>query len=155
MSTRRAGWRTVLMNLLLAGLGVAVLVLLYAFVSRTLWSPPDPIRPDNTADLTGDIIQVEVRNGCGVRGLAEQMRTFLITAGFDVVEVGNHTSFNEPRTLVVDRVGNAAAAQQIAEALGLPPDRVVQDVRQDYFLDVSIIIGQDYTSLPLFQQEPE
>jgi hypothetical protein len=155
MSTQRAGWRTLWMNLLLTGLGVAVLVLLYAFVSRTLLPPPDPTRDDNPAALTGDIIQVEVRNGCGVAGLAEELRTFLIDAGFDVVWVGNHTSFNEPKTLVVDRVGNPAAAREVAEALGLPPERVVEDIGTDYYLDASVIIGQDYASWPPFQKEDD
>ena len=155
MSTQRAGWRTVLMNLLLAGLGVIVLALLYAFVGRALLPPSDPTRADNPTDLPGDIIQVEVRNGCGVPGLAEELRTFLIGAGFDVVWVGNHTSFNEPKTLVVDRVGNPAAAREVAEALGLPEERVIEDIGTDYYLDASVIIGQDYASWPPFQEASE
>ena len=153
MSKRRAGWTHVFFNVMLVGLGLAVLVLLYALVLRNVSPGVDASREANPAGLVGDIIQVEVRNGCGVSGLAESMTQFLRHEGFDVVEVGNYTSFNQAKTLVVDRVGNLEAAQKVAAALGLSDDRVVQEIRQDYFLDASVVIGQDYETLAPFARE--
>ena len=150
MASQRTGLGNILFNLMLVVLGLVVMVLLYAFVSRSFTSSPDSIRTDNPGDLVGDIIQVEVRNGCGVTGLAAEMTQFLRGEGFDVVEVGDYTSFNEPKTLVIDRVGNLEAARQVAASLGLPEDRVIQEIRQDYFLDASVVIGQDYATLPPF-----
>ncbi|HMB94035.1 MAG TPA: LytR C-terminal domain-containing protein [Rhodothermales bacterium] len=150
MASQRTGLGTVLFNLMLVVLGLVVVVLLYAFVSSSFTSTPDPTRDANPGDLVGDIIQVEVRNGCGVTGLAAEMTQFLRGEGFDVVEVGDYTSFNEPKTLVIDRVGNLEAARQVAASLGLPEDRVIQDIRQDYFLDASVVIGQDYATIPPF-----
>ena len=143
--------RAVFFNAMLVGLGLAVLVLLYALVSRNV--SVDAAQEANPAGLIGDIIQVEVRNGCGVAGLAESMTQFLRRQGFDVVEVGNYTSFNQTKTIVVDRVGDLAAAKKVAVAIGLSEDRVVQEIRQDYFLDASVIIGQDYEMFAPFAHE--
>ncbi|MFQ5571978.1 MAG: LytR C-terminal domain-containing protein [Rhodothermales bacterium] len=153
MSKQRAGWTNVLFNLALGGLGLAALVLLYALVTRSFSPPADATREDTTTGLVGDIIQVEVRNGCGIAGLGAKMTHFLRQGGFDVVEVGNHTSFNQAKTIVVDRVGDLESAKKVARAIGLSEDRVVQEIRQDYFLDASVIIGQDYATLVPFEDE--
>lgn len=147
MGKRRTGWSNVVLNVTMVALGLAVLVLLYALIrSNVLPSAPT----SGEVEPGEDIIQVEVRNGCGVSGLAEGMRAFLIQEGFDVVEVGNYTSFNQPQTLVIDRVGNLEAARRVAASLGLSEEQVKQELRQDYFLDASVIIGQDYATLPPF-----
>jgi hypothetical protein len=39
----------------------------------------------------------------------------------------------------------------VAEALGLPPERVRREVRRQYYLDASVIIGDDYKQLRPFQ----
>ena len=151
MSAQRAGWSSWLFNLMLLGLGAVVVFLLYAFVARSFFPAETPLREDNPGALVGDIIQVEVRNGCGVTGLAAELRAHLRRTGFDVVAVGDHTSFDQAKTIVVDRVGNPEAARKVAAALGLPEDRVVEEIRADYFLDASVIIGQDYASWEPFK----
>ncbi|GIV58404.1 MAG: hypothetical protein KatS3mg042_1317 [Rhodothermaceae bacterium] len=133
--------------------GLAVLVLLYALASRFLFPRVDPTREANPAGLVGDIIQVEVRNGCGVSGLAARATHYLRDHGFDVVEVGDHTRFDEPYSLVIDRVGDLEAARKVALVMGIPEERIRQDIRPDYFLDASIIIGQDYARLKPFHDE--
>lgn len=97
-----------------------------------------------------DIYQVEVRNGVGVQGVAERMRTFLRSKGYDVVGVGNHPSFDVEETIIIDRIGNLYIARQVAASLGLPPDRIQQDVRSEFHLDVSVILGKDYGIIPPF-----
>jgi hypothetical protein len=150
MSTSPSGWSNAALNVALVALGVLVLVLLYSFVSRSVLPRTDATREANPTDLVGDVMQVEVRNGCGVEGLAARMRHFLQRNGFDVVEVGDHTTFDEPRTLVIDRVGDLEAARKLARALGVPEGQVVQEIRTDYYLDASVIIGHDYQTLPPF-----
>ncbi len=99
---------------------------------------------------TADMYQVEVRNGVGVNGVAERMREYLRSKGYDVVGVGNHRSFDIEKTIIVDRIDNLAIAQQVAASLGLPHDRIRKDVRDEFHLDVSIIIGKDYGIIPPF-----
>lgn len=140
------------LNAVLVVGGVATAVLLYAFVTRVFLSSPSPERPSGSPELVGKIIQVEVRNGVGVANLAERATTYLRDRGFDVVDVGNSSSFDQERSVVIDRVGNREAARRVAEALGLPADRVRQEVRRHYYLDASIIIGHDYKQLRPFRR---
>ena len=149
MGKRRTRWSNVVLNVTMVVLGLAALVLLYALIRSNVLPSPETT---GEAEPGSDIIQVEVRNGCGVSGLAEGMRQFLRQEGFDVVEVGNHSSFNQAQTIVVDRVGNLEAARRVAASLGLSEDRVSQELRQDYFLDASVIIGKDYATLPPFAE---
>mgnify|MGYP000358916702 CR=1 FL=1 len=141
------------LNAALVAGGLAVAVLLYAVASRAFVSPPSPERPaDDTTALVGSVIQVEVRNGAGIDGLAARTTQFLRDSGFDVVDVGNYASFDQQQSVVIDRVGNMDAARKVAEALGLPPSRVRQEIRRQYYLDASVVLGQDYNDLRPFQQ---
>lgn len=124
--------------------GLALMVLLYGLITRFGSPRVDPTRADNPAQLVGDIIQVEVRNACGVAGLAAEMTQYMRRQGFDVVEVGNHSTLDVAQTVVIDRVGDLDAARKVAVALGLPEDRVRQEVDLEAYLDASILIGADY-----------
>ncbi|MEM1096186.1 MAG: LytR C-terminal domain-containing protein [Bacteroidota bacterium] len=132
-------------------IGVLVLVLGYALVAQLLRPPADPYREDNPTGLVGDIIQVEVRNGCGISGIADVTRGFLRAGGFDVVEVGNYERFDVGTSYVVDRVGDLEAARKVANALGISEAQVRQEIRADYFLDASIVLGADYETLLPFR----
>ncbi len=148
-------WSRVRNGLLNAALvigGVCVGVLLYGLVTRVLIPQPDPRRSSDGSELVGSIIQVEVRNGAGVDHLAAETTHYLRRRGFDVVDVGNYETFTQERSVVIDRVGDLEAARRVAEALGLPADRVQQDIRRQYYLDASVIIGHDYKQLRPFQE---
>lgn len=159
-------WTHRALTLALLVLGVAVMALLYALVSQNFsLEPPAPApRPELSAeeaapvsnaasDSAREIIQVGVRNGCGQPGLAAEMRSYLVQRDFDVVEVGNHSSFDLDSSLVIDRVGDLAAARRVAAALGIPRRRVRQDLRPEYYLDASVLIGSDYRTLEPFRDD--
>ena len=137
-------------NAALVVLGLAVLVLAYALVTRVLSPRVDPVREGNPAGLVGGIIQVEVRNACGADGVAGTTMRFLRQHGFDVVEVGDHESFDVETSTVIDRVGDMEAAHKIAAALGIDDEHVVQDIQPGYYLDASVLIGRDYETLSPF-----
>jgi hypothetical protein len=149
MSRPRFG--NLFLNVALLGAGLAVLVLLYGLAARTFTPRTAPVREDNPAQLTGDVIQIEVRNGAGVAGVAGTVTSYLRRRGFDVVESGNYRSFDQEQTVVLDRVGNPEAAQRVANALGLGPDRIQDEPRADLYLDASVIVGQDFESLAPFR----
>lgn len=153
MSKKKGSSGGILLNVSLFVLGLVAMVLLYAFVTGTFGPRADPEREDNPANLVGEIIQVEVRNGCGVSGLAAQTTLYLRRHGFDVVEVGDHTSFDVPETLVIDRVGDLESAKKVALALGITPENVHQDIQYDLYLDASVIIGRDYQRLKPFEED--
>ena len=137
-------WKNRFMGAAIAVLGLFVLVLAYSFVTRVA------THPDQEDGAVRDIIQVEVRNGCGIGGLAGVMTLFLREHGYDVVEVGDYESFDVPRSMVIDRVGNLETARKVAEELGI--EQVEQDIRPEYFLDASVVIGLDYETLRPFKE---
>ncbi len=98
-------------------------------------------------DLPAEIIQVEVLNGCGVNSLADRFTDYLRLQNIDVVKTGNYESFNIYESLVIDRSGNIANAHKVAKVLGVKTKNVIQQLNDDYFLDVSIIVGKDYHQL--------
>lgn len=142
--------RNAALNTALVVLGLVVVLLLYALGVRATTPRTDPSRASESTPLVGQIIQVEVRNGCGIDHLARETTTFLRDRGFDVVEMGNHTTFEQQRSLVIDRIGDLESARKVAKALGLPPDRVQQDIDKRLYLDASIIIGHDYEEMRPF-----
>lgn len=121
----------------------AVGYLSYTFISRGA-NPPPPAVQQGKAQK---ILQLDVLNGSGARGMAARCTNYLRGRGFDVVEMKNYKLSNIPHTLVIDRAGDRAAARLVAAALGVPDKNVIQQLNPDYFVDVSVIIGADYSSL--------
>ncbi|MDI6765708.1 MAG: LytR C-terminal domain-containing protein [Bacteroidota bacterium] len=99
---------------------------------------------ENTQVSSLPVLQLDVLNGCGAKGIGAKFTNHLRAKGFDVVESKNYKSFQIPHTLVVDRIGDLAAARQVAAALGVSEKNIVQQINPDYFVDVSVIIGKDY-----------
>jgi hypothetical protein len=143
--------RNGLLNAGLLVLGLGVMVLLYAFVTRTTTPRSNPSRVAQATELIGPVIQVEVRNGAGVDHLAKRTTRFLRDRGFDVVEVGNYGSFTQEHSVVIDRVGDLESARKVARALDIPDDRVKQEIRTEVYLDASVILGKDYHTLRPFE----
>nr|BCX01802.1 MAG: hypothetical protein KatS3mg041_1848 [Bacteroidota bacterium] len=131
----------------IAFLGLLLLVLLYAALSRYLLPRVQPERPEPQRHLLGPVIQVEVRNGTGVPRLAQRITRYLQERGFDVVEYGNHSRFDVLETLVISRTGDLEVARRVAVALGVDPKRVLRQPDPLAYLDVTVILGADYRKL--------
>lgn len=131
-------------------------LLAYAYVARE-FLPSGASSADAgsapTRQLT--IVQLDVLNGCGVKGAGTQFTNFLRKRGFDVVEMKNYKTFTIPKTLVIDRVGNLDAARRVASALGVNHEHIIQQLNPDYFVDVSVVIGHDYSTLQSSQSMGE
>lgn len=135
--------------------GVAM-VLVYAFFIRVTTAQPDPHRLDNPGNLLGTIIQVQVINGARVNGLAGEMLEYLRDQGFDVVETDNYPGRDTlEKSVIQDRIGNLDAAQQVALAVGMPVESITQDIKLEYFLDATIILGKDYANLKPWKVDVE
>jgi len=137
------------LNALIAVLSAVLLILLAALISRVMTPRVEPERMGNPEEwrLIAQAIQVEVRNGCGVPGVASRFTDRLRRYGFDVIESGNFETFDIPRTLVIDRSGNLEHARKVATALGISYDQVIQEISPDFFLDATVVIGADFPNL--------
>ncbi len=132
---------------LLNGL-IAALILVIGYLSYALFTAsPSPSEKAAPAPAAARVIQLDVLNGCGAKGAGARFTGYLRSNGFDVVEMKNYKTFHVPQTLVVDRVGDLAAARRVASSLGVPEKNVIQQINLDYFVDVSVIIGEDYQNL--------
>lgn len=137
------------LNVLIVALCVILVILLSALWSRFSTPRVEPERQGNPEEwaLIAQAIQVEVRNGCGVPGVATKFTERLRNFGFDVVESGNFETFDIPRTLVIDRSGNLDHAKKVAVALGIGEAQVIQEISPDFFLDATVVIGADFSTL--------
>ena len=128
---------------LLAALIIYMSFSLFVKMSGTKKDTPDSLNNQ----VASDIIQVEVLNGCGVAGVADRFTDYLRNNNFDVVNMSNYISFDVNKSMVIDRIGNMANAYKVAKALGISRENVIQQLNNDYFLDVSVVIGKDYFNL--------
>lgn len=140
--------------------GVLALGLIALLVYSMVSQPGDRARSEIVTSVPvnseTEIVQVQISNGTVVEGLAGRMREYLREQGFDVLDVGNARTREVPQTVVLDRVGNRTLALRVARALGLPDDRVREELSTSLMLDVTVLIGADYaTHAPFLPIEEE
>lgn len=140
---------TFALNAVIGFLGLLLCLLVFGLFSRLVYPRIQNKRVANEQELIGNVIQLEVLNGCGVAGLAERFTSTLRENGFDVVETGNFDNFNMEHTTVIARTLNKDNARRIAEALGIDESRILVEASDDFYLDATVVIGSDYRSLKL------
>ena len=150
-STARASFsskkdpRNIALNATILVLILVVGYLSYSLLARSTFSPP--VDPGKAGVVPGEVIQLDVLNGCGASGAATSFTAYLRARGFDVVEIKNYKTFDVEESMVIDRVGNLKNAEKVAYALGVKKQNIVQQLNQDYYVDVSVVIGKDHRSL--------
>jgi hypothetical protein len=144
--------RHLLLNIAIAVLSIFVVYLVYSLVNNTIihkpveWTTQSGGRTDQ-----GDVIQLDVLNGCGVSGVAQKFTDYLRKRNFDVVQSSNYRTFDVEKSLVIDRTGDVPTAKKVANALGIDEKNILQQINPDYYLHVSVVIGRDYQKLKPFQ----
>lgn len=89
--------------------------------------------------------EVQVLNGCGVPGVAEKMRQYLVKHGFDVVESDNAPDWNYQKTLVAIRTPRWEGERKLARTLRT--DQVVVLLNERTHADATIFVGTDYQEI--------
>jgi hypothetical protein len=154
MRRRKGRGIKALLNLSIFALGAVVIVFAASGLYKGCASPIDPRRASDASGLIGEYIQVEVLNACGEAGLAQRMTEYLRGRGFDVVNSGNHDSFDIERTHVLNRVTDPRPAREVARALGLAASSIVVQPDPGLYVEASILIGCDYESVAPFSMQP-
>jgi uncharacterized protein YrrD len=72
---------------------------------------------------------------------------YLRKRGFDVVETTNGDRFDRKHTAVVNTSGDYENALRVAEALGVKKEYVITHIDPRSYVDVEVLIGQDYQNL--------
>lgn len=137
-----------LLNTIIIVLCLLILFLGYALIVQILNSNKNEDSAEQNILLPSQV-QVEVLNGCGVAGVADRFTELLRAKGFDVVNKGNYTSFDVDNTLVIDRSNNHEKTSLVAETIGVEKKRIVKQFNNQYFLDITLIIGKDYNTLSI------
>jgi hypothetical protein len=144
-SSSRKDRRGITLNVTIGLLIILVGYLSYALLERHIIQPP--VDAERQGVAPGEIIQIDVLNGCGASGAATTVTGYLRARGFDVVEMRNYKTFDVEESMVIDRAGNLGNAERVAYALGIKKQNIVQQLNQDYYVDVSVVIGKDYQSM--------
>ncbi|MCF8241042.1 MAG: LytR C-terminal domain-containing protein [Melioribacteraceae bacterium] len=142
----KASTANIFYNILIFILAAVIIYMTYSIFIK-LSGKSEEVVINNNYGAASEIIQVEVLNGCGVSGVADRFTDYLRSNKVDVVKSDNYSSFNIDETIVIDRIDRKANAIKIADLLGVKHTNVVEQLNDDYFLDVSIIIGKDYHKL--------
>lgn len=139
--------QNLMLNVIIFVLFVVIIYLSYSIYIKVKLDTGEEVVQNKNKDVPSEIIQIEVLNGCGVSRLADRVTYFLRDKGFDVVNKGNYIQFDIEKTMVIDRIGNQANAKEVARELGVNPNSIITQINEDYFLDVSVILGSDYYKL--------
>jgi hypothetical protein len=100
-------------------------------------------------------IEVEVLDGTGRMKTAQQATNVIRGFGYDVVEMKRGAEGIVERSYIIDRSGNLDAARKMAEKLGIPPDKVFQKIDKSLYLDITVMVGKDFSNLRVFKEFSE
>ncbi len=127
----------------------ALIFILVGAFTGSLWLEirrETPVTHDSPPGIwQGRRIRVEVLNGGGIPGLAAQTTERLRDLQFDVVHYGNLEPFDTDSSWVLARIEELEPARRVADALRMP--RVARRPDRNLYLDVTVLIGADWTEL--------
>ncbi len=149
MASNSSETNSFFLNASIGFLSLLLLLLIFGLFTRIIYPRIDSQRTSSNPELIGNIIQLEVLNGCGVPGLANNFTSTLRQNGFDVVETGNFKNFDMQNTVVIARTFDTENALRVADALGIKEENVFVEASEDFYLDATVVIGSDYESLNL------
>ena len=135
---RKAGGAGIAQKLLVS-MSLVVLVLCAASVTWSFF-----VR--HGGDSRNRPFTVEILNGVGESGIANEAKRALLRRGIDVISVGNAPHFGYEESVLIARKRNADVAR-LGEILGCR--NVVVQIKEDSIEDASLILGADYRELNL------
>lgn len=136
---------------LIASVGLLVVFMLSSFILRTTSTPiSSNVASDKELKASEQKIQVNILNATGEKGLASEMRTYLMSLGFDVLSIGNYPT-KEDKSIVIGRqLGDTTSAYKVANAVGVSRDYVTDEFDAEAYWHATIVIGSDYRELKNF-----
>jgi len=130
-------------------------ILIYLIVKENFFnnnmSPPSLLSKIVIEKFSEDMIQIEVLNGCGVKGVADLYTNFLRDKGYDVIDYKNANHFNYEQTQLII-YNTKLNIEDIISNLKIDKTNIKYIKRSDIFFDLSLIIGKDFNTLESFEE---
>ena len=155
-----------LVNFLMLALSVLVLTFIWSFWNRHTNNRnvaeemryyaevPEEVTPETLiANKKYPNVSVEILNGCGVSGIAAAFKDIVHEKTFDVLNTENAAHFQYDHTLIIARTDKTDAAFKLADELGINRDRVSIEKDASRAVDITMIIGHDYKTVPAYKQK--
>lgn len=97
-------------------------------------------------------VKIQVLNGCGVSGVANEFADFLKRRNYDVTEVGNTPTFDYKSTVIISRERREKkTVDKFRDLIGVPKDLVYPLKSDENEADLTLIIGSDYETLTIYK----
>lgn len=90
--------------------------------------------------------RIEILNGTGRSGLAQEAADELMKKGIDVFKTGNADHFSYPESILISRK-KSPQFEQLSRLLGCT--RTVEQLQPGTLVDATLILGADYDELKL------
>lgn len=132
---------------------IVILVVLYLLANRS--NPHSTNETYPVPVLANQSLDIEVLDGYGNMKIAQRVTDYLRSQGYDVVEMKKNNDGIVDRSFVLDRSGKFDAAKKVAAVLGISPNKVFQKIDRNLYLDVTVIVGKDFSKLKTFQSRSQ
>ena len=101
-----------------------------------------PYEEDDIDERYLPAIRIVVHNGCGFRGVANNVRQSLFGKNIEVVAVGNTRQFIYDETIIVVKHDSEMELRRLKRMTGI--ENVIYAVNENYYVPFIIIAGRDY-----------
>ena len=98
---------------------------------------------ENTPDSK---FQIQVLNGCGIKGIADLFTNYLTDNGYDVIDYKNANHFNYEKTTLIIHKENVSY-NELLDMLHVNSEDTDYIFDKNIFYDFTLIIGKDYKNL--------
>tara|TARA_B100000029_G_C17595434_1_gene963944 strand:+ start:165 stop:641 length:477 start_codon:yes stop_codon:yes gene_type:complete len=113
--------------------------------------PSSLISGINFDDSLNQRLQIEVLNGCGVKGVADLYTNFLRENGYDVINYQNAQHFDYKNTTILVHKNNLND-NKLNDLIKVDPLNVKNLFDEKIFFDLTLIIGKDYKNLESYNK---
>ena len=103
-----------------------------------------------TYDSINKIIQIEVLNGCGDKGIADLYASYLRDNNYDVIDYKNADNFDYNASKIIVH-NNNLAVENVAELFEIETKHVDYLFNENIFYDMTLIVGKDYKKLSSYE----
>jgi hypothetical protein len=154
---------SLVLNGIISILAVVILLFVYSFFETTkreqtrqivysgsIEDMPDALLEGQERVKKQVNMVVQILNGCGTKGIANEMKVYLTNQGIDVRSTGNADNFGYTKSKLLIHNDQYAQAEQFAKLLGSPLIPEYRKLLPGQEYDYTLILGSDFLDLQPF-----